>query len=365
MPVHPRPRPARDVGLEDGEEQHAVRLGAAVTKFLVPAVVGHAQQEDRLVAGMEGRGVTAVPLDQVTQAPPRLESQGTTLPKARWPGRRDVLVGLAGSLLPLAAIGAGRTDPFEALERACGGKLGVYAVDTGTGRSLGHRPDERQLMCSIFKLLLAAAVLARVDQGKERLDRRVPYGAGDLLAYAPVSRARLAEGGLAIGALCRAAVEVSDNTAANLLLGSVGGPAGVTRFARGLGDGVTRLDRVELALNDPDGLLDTTTPRAFAGLARTILLGPALAPASRATLESWMVACATGRRRLRAGLPASWSAGDKTGTANTQTNDLAIIRPPGRAPLILAAFYQGGPAATEGRDAVLQQLGSVVARWFA
>ena len=115
--------------------------------------------------------------------------------------------GLAGSLLPFAAIGAGRVGPFEALERAAGGNLGVYAVDTGTGRSLGHRADEPCLMCSTFKLILAAAVLARVDQGRESLDRRVPYGARDLIAYAPVSRARLAEGGLV---RCRPATRPSE-----------------------------------------------------------------------------------------------------------------------------------------------------------
>ena len=280
-------------------------------------------------------------------------------------GRRDVLAGLAASLLPVASIGAGRTDSFEAVEWASGGRLGVYVLDTASGRSLGHRADERFLMCSTLKLLLAAAVLARVEARAERLDRLVPYTASDMLAYAPVSRAHLAEGGLRIGALCRAVVEVSDNTAANLLLASIGGPASVTRFARSLGDRVTRLDRIEPVLNNPHGMFDTSTPRAMAGLMRAVLLGPALALASRTALEGWMMACATGRHRLRAGLPAIWSAGDKTGTSDTQTNDLAIIRPPGRAPLIVAAFYEVGPATTEAREAVLQQVGATVARWAA
>ena len=186
--------------------------------------------------------MTGVALDPITSPPWVPVSRATTCPTSGRPGRRDVLAGLASSLLPVAAIGAGRTDTLAALERASGGRLGVYALDTGTGRSLGHRADERFLMCSTFKLLLAAAVLARVGAGRERLDRRVPYTASDLLPYAPVSRAHLADGSLPIGALCQAAVEVSDNTAANLLLASIGGPTSVTRFARSLGDGVTRLD---------------------------------------------------------------------------------------------------------------------------
>ncbi len=309
--------------------------------------------------------MTGVPLDLITSAPWVPVSQATTCPTSPRPGRRDVLAGLASSLLPVAAIGAGRPDTLAALERASGGRLGVHALDTGSGRRLGHRADERFLMCSTFKLLLAAAVLARVETGREKLDRRVPYGVSDLLEYAPVSRAHLAEGGLTIGAICRAAVEVSDNTAANLLLASIGGPEAVTQFVRGLGDGVTRLDRIEPALNDPDGVFDTSTPRDMAQSVRAVLLGPALAPASRAMLEGWMVACATGRNRLRAGLPSTWSAGDKTGTVDTQTNDLAIIRPPGRAPLIVAAYYQGGPVMIAGREAVLRQVGWIVARWAA
>jgi len=309
--------------------------------------------------------VTGVPLDPITSAPWVRACRASTFPKSWRLGRRDVLAGVAGSLLPVAAISARPPDALAALERASGGRLGMHALDTGTGRSLGHRADEHFLMCSTFKLLLAAAVLARVEAGREKLDRHVPYTVSDLLEYAPVSRAHLAEGGLTIGAMCRAAVEVSDNTAANLLLASIGGPAAVTRFARDLGDGVTRLDRIEPALNDPDGVFDTTTPSAMAGSVRAILLGPALAPASRAMLEGWMVACATGRNRLRAGLPATWSAGDKTGTGDTQTDDLAIIRPPGRAPLIVAAYYEGGPTVTEAREAVLRQVGSIVARWAA
>ncbi len=309
--------------------------------------------------------MTAVPLDVLTAAPLARVSRASTCPISWRPGRRDVLAGLAGSLLSRAAIGAGRTDTLEALERASGGRLGVDALDTGSGRSLGHRADERFLMCSTFKLLLAAAVLARVEAGQEKLDRRVSYAVSDLLEYAPVSRAHLAEGGLTIGVLCRAAVEDSDNTAANLLLASIGGPEAITQFVRGLGDGVTRLDRIEPALNDPDGVFDTSTPRAIAGSVRAVLLGPPLAPASRAMLEGWMMACATGRNRLRAGLPSTWSAGDKTGTVDTQTNDLAIIRPPGRAPLIVAAYYQGGPVMIAGREAVLRQVGWIVARWAA
>ena len=218
-------------------------------------------------------------------------------------------------------------------------------------------------MCSTFKLLLAAAVLARVDAGREALDRPLPFGVPDLLGHAPVTRAHVAQGALGIRALCQAAVEVSDNSAANLLLAALGGPASVTSFARTLGDQVTRLDRTELALNDPSGELDTTTPRAMAGSVQAVLLGATLSVSSCAMLEGWMSACSTGRHRLRAGFPAAWMAGDKTGTSDSQTNDLVLARPPGRAPLVVAAYYEGGNPEMARREAVLRGVGELVAKW--
>lgn len=272
-------------------------------------------------------------------------------------------------ILPLGAAPAPeRNARFEArlaaLEARAGGRLGVAALDTGTGRRLAHRADEPFPLCSTFKVLLAGAVLRKVDRGETRLDRRLPYGKVDLLAYAPVTTARVAEGGMTVGDLCAAAVEVSDNTAANLLLRDLGGPAAVTAFARALGDPLTRLDRTEPTLNEarPGDPRDTTTPAAMVGSLRALLLGPTLRPGSRARLEGWMAACTTGGTRLRAGLPPDWAAGDKTGSgARGTANDIAILRPPHRAPILVAAYLTGSTASDSGRDAVLAEVGRLVA----
>lgn len=153
------------------------------------------------------------------------------------PVRRAVLLGLAATaLLPALPAGAAvdDADALADLERRSGGRLGAFALDTGSGRSLAHRADERFLMCSTTKLASVAAVLARVDAGSERLDRRVPYtAAGIAVGYAPDTKAHLADGGMSLEALCRAAIVHSDNGAANLLFESLGGPGAVTRFARG------------------------------------------------------------------------------------------------------------------------------------
>lgn len=239
-----------------------------------------------------------------------------------------------------AAVSA-RQSAIAKIEAELGGAVGVFALDTGTGRELGHRQDERFALCSTFKWVLAAAMLASVDRGKSSLDEQIAYGPTDILAYAPVTAEHVAEGQLTVRALCRAIITVSDNTAANLLLRKLGGPAKLTEFARSCGDAVTRLDRFEPDLNEnvPDDPRDTTTPRAMVALMQEVLCGSVLANASRELLIEWLEACETGRNRLRAGLPQEWRAGDKTGTGRRgAVNDVVIGFPPGKAPIMIAAY---------------------------
>ena len=274
--------------------------------------------------------------------------------------------------LPLL-IGMGATtslyaaeSPIAEIERRHGGRLGVFAVDTGSGKALSHRADERFLMCSTFKGILAAQVLARVDTGKEQLDRLVHYTEKDLIFTSPVTKANVGRGALPVKALCQAAVEKSDNTAAILLMRSVGGPASLTQFLRGLGDTVIRSDRYEPESNKYNGVLDTTTPRAIATVARSILLGDVLNPQSRAHLESWMTACTPGVNRLRAAFPVDWQAADRPGTSvEEETNDYALVRPPGRAPLLIAAYYDAPGVSMNSREAVLREVGTAFVKWTA
>jgi beta-lactamase class A len=154
---------------------------------------------------------------------------------------------------------------IAAIETRTGGRIGVTALDTGSGKRLGYRSEERFPMCSTFKFLAAAAVLKRVDEKQDQLDRFIHYDARDILEYAPVTKAHLKDGRMTLRDLCAAAIEQSDNTAGNLLLDVIGGPSGPTNFARSLGDGMTRLDRKEPELNSaiPGDERDTTTPAAM------------------------------------------------------------------------------------------------------
>ncbi len=265
--------------------------------------------------------------------------------------RRQLLLGAITAAAPAFAFSAAPNRKLRSLaqiEATAGGRLGVFAINTGTDHKLERRADERFAMCSTFKWLLAAAILSRADRAELSLDDRVSYSRADLLEYAPVTRRYMAEGSMSVASLAEATVTVSDNTAANLLLPRVGGPSGLTEFARSLGDSVTRLDRNEPALNsnDPADPRDTTSPRAMVTLMQRLLCGDALSSSSRDRLLGWLRACETGRDRLRAGLPQNWLVGDKTGTGQRgAVNDVAIAVPPGGAPILIAVYLsEGNPA---------------------
>lgn len=276
---------------------------------------------------------------------------------------------LAASLLAVPAIWANRAlaDEFRnsmaALERRHGGRLGVAVLDTGSGKRLAHRGEERFPLCSTFKFLAAAFVLARVDRGEEKLDRRILYSKSDLVTYSPVTEKHV-ESGMTVADICEAAVTLSDNTAGNLLLGSFGGPAGLTVYMRSLGDAVTRLDRWETALNEaaPGDPRDTTSPDAMLETMRKTVLGAALSSSSRAQLVDWILSSKTGDKRLRAGVPKEWRLGDKTGGGgNNATNDVAVLWPPDRAPIVVTAYYIGADASGDQRNAVLAEVGRLAA----
>lgn len=254
---------------------------------------------------------------------------------------------------------------LSALERRHGGRLGVAMLWTGRQPTIvTQRGAERFPFCSTYKALAAALVLARVDRGQDSLSRLVSFTASDLVAYSPATEPHAGKG-MALGALCEAAVGLSDNTAGNLLLESFGGPAALTAFLRGLGDNTSRLDRREPELNEaaPGDERDTTTPAAFARLLDRLVLGPALRPASRARLAAWMVGSGTGTRRIRAGVPAGWRAGDKTGSgAHNLTNDVAVLWPPKGAPRVVTVFYADATASAVERDAVLAEVGGLATR---
>lgn len=271
--------------------------------------------------------------------------------RARRPERRVFLLGGAAALFSACAAprpsAQRETDSRLAqLESELNGRIGLCALDTGTGAHLRHRGAERYAMCSTFKWVLAAAVLAQVDEGRTLLAQPLSYGPADLLGYSPVTTEHVTERAMPIVELCQAAVELSDNTAANLLLSYIGGPPSLTRFLRRIGD--------------------TSTPDAMVATMQRILLGQALRRDSRTVLLEWLENCRTGLHRLRAGLPPDWSVGDKTGTGqHGAANDDAIIWPPGRAPILIALFLSDSQASADALDATHAQIGRIVAATFA
>jgi beta-lactamase class A len=270
----------------------------------------------------------------------------------------------AGSLLALPAFANDASSALADLERRNGGRLGVAALDTASGRQASWRSDERFPLCSTFKFLAAALVLSRVDHGDERLDRRIVFSAKDLVTYSPVTQDHVGSGGMSVAEICEAAVTLSDNTAGNLLLASFGGPPALTAYARTLGDGSTRLDRIETELNEavPGDPRDTTTPNAMLGDMQRLVVGDALSAGSRERLIGWLLASKTGGKRLRAGLPPDWRTGDKTGGGSNGTaNDIAVAWRPGRAPILVAVYFTGSTISDDARNAVIADVGRLAA----
>ncbi|MFD8981935.1 class A beta-lactamase [Streptomyces sp. NPDC059564] len=272
------------------------------------------------------------------------------------PSRRAVLTAGVGAGAVLAGIpfggtasaaparGADVVRELRALEREHGARLGVFARDTASGRTIAHRADERFPMCSVFKTLAVGAVLRDLDRDGEFLARRVFYTEQDVKdsGFGPVTGLPgNVAGGLTVEQLCAAAICQSDNAAANLLLRELGGPQAVTRFCRSLGDRTTRLDRWEPELNsaEPERLTDTTSPRAIGRTYTALALGDALAPRDRERLTGWLLANTTSTERFRKGLPADWTLADKTGGGAYGTNnDAGITWPPHRPPIVMTVL---------------------------
>lgn len=291
--------------------------------------------------------------------------------------RRSLLLALAAAPLthavdihaaeildkPPAATVLPPAGQLARLERDSGGRLGVAAINTADGRVLAHRGDERFPLCSTFKAMLAAAIVYREPS---LLQRRISYTKADLLAHSPVTEQHVAQG-MTVAELCAATVQYSDNAAANLLMKQIGGPAGVTAFARSIGDKVFRLDRTEPALNSatPGDARDTTTPLAMMASLQKLCVSTALAADKRSLFNDWLIGNTTGDSRIRAGVPHDWQVGDKTGTgAFGTTNDVGVIWPGSRAPLVLALYFTQPGKDAKARSEVLASATRIVVEAF-
>jgi len=278
-----------------------------------------------------------------------LRSAPSNIQMKHSPVRRALL--LAATSAPFASAGAAWAGSapagtaahgrLGALESAAGGRLGVAAFNTADGAQISHRADERFPFCSTFKVLAVSAILKRSAAESGLLQRRIAYSKDELVAYSPIT-GRHAGSGMTASQLCAAALQYSDNTAANLLMKMLGGPAAVTAFARSIGDGESRLDRWETELNTaiPGDPRDTSTPAAMSRNLQRLALGDVLGGAERDRLVEWLRGNTTGAARIRAGVPAGWQVADKTGSGSYGTvNDVAVVWPPGKPPMVLAIYF--------------------------
>ena len=288
--------------------------------------------------------------------------------------RRSIL--LSAAALPLlsacAAIGgqanasASARQQLNAIENSLDGRLGLFALDTASGQRLAYRADERFPMCSTFKLLLVSAMLKMSTQQPGLMQQVLSYRQSDLVDYSPITERHVGVG-MSVAKLCAAALQYSDNTAANLLIAQLGGPAAVTAFARSIGDQQFRLDRWETDLNTaiPGDQRDTSTPESMGRSLQRLALGDALPSAQREQLCVWLRGNTTGAARIKAGIPASWTIGDKTGGGHYGTaNDIAVLWPPHRSPVILAIYTTRHQQTATARNELIAAAARVVIDWL-
>ncbi|WP_425038572.1 class A beta-lactamase [Primorskyibacter sp. S187A] len=257
-------------------------------------------------------------------------------------------------------------EAVQSVEDTLDARVGLVIRRSGTDWSWSHRGDERVLMTSTFKALLCGAILARADAGTLDLDEALAITPSDLQDYAPVTAARVGAF-MSIGDLCLATIDLSDNTAANLLIDRLGGPNSITDFLRSIGDGVGRLDRREPELNtlSANGLWDTSTPDAMAASLETLLMGDVLSQPSRSQLRAWMGLGGVTGSLLRPYVPDTWDVADKSGASASSRSLIAMVTPNVGAPYFVAIYISDAEVSFERRNAALIGLSAAVADLMA
>ncbi len=285
-------------------------------------------------------------------------------------GLARTAAGAAVAFLLWAVSGAAQAEAdrlietVKQVEARLEARVGMYVRDEETGRRWTYNADDRFPMASTFKSLACAALLARVDTGEERLDRVVTFAESDLVPYSPVTKERVGAEGMSLGEVCHATMTMSDNTAANLVMGAIGGPAGLTAFIRSTGDKATRLDRWETDLNEatPNDPRDTTTPKAMARTLRRLAFEEVLSLDSRAQLKDWLKGNEVSDALFRAGVPDDWTVGDRSGAGGYGTRTIAAIMwPPERQPVIATVYITETEASFDARNAAIADIGEAIA----
>lgn len=255
------------------------------------------------------------------------------------------------------------SQKLAALEKSAGGRLGVALIDTADNSQILYRADERFAMCSTSKVMAVAAVLKQSETDSGVLNKKLEIKKSDLVNWNPITEKHV-NSSMTLAELSAATLQYSDNVAMNKIIAHLGGPDKVTAFARTIGDKAFRLDRTEPTLNTaiPGDERDTTTPQAMAQSLRALTLGNALGQAQRAQLVEWLKGNTTGGESIRAGLPKAWVVGDKTGSGDYgTTNDIAVIWPESRAPLVLVTYFTQPKQDAKSRRDVLAAAAKIVA----
>lgn len=285
---------------------------------------------------------------------------------------KKIMFGLVVSLLLLVGCSkeneanseeVGATDfssEFAQLEEKYNAKLGVYAIDTGNEETVAYHAEDRFAYASTFKALAGAVLLK--ENPLSFLDERRMYTKENLVTYSPITEKYVDEG-MTLREIVEAAMQYSDNTAANLLFAEFGGPKELEKALREIGDEVTQMDRLEPDLNEatPGDMRDTSTPKALATNLKIFGLSDELSEEKREIFQQWLKGNTTGDTLIKSGVPTDWVVGDKSGAGSYGTrNDIAIVWPPDKEPIVIAIMSTKQDKEAEHDDRLIGEATKVV-----
>lgn len=251
---------------------------------------------------------------------------------------------------------------IEKIEDQLDARIGVSIYDVTDNKLWSYNGDSRFPLMSTFKTLACAKLLVDVEKGLQSFDTSHVITENSLIAWSPITE-KLIGKNMSLKEACSATMLMSDNTAANIVLSGIKGPKALTHFMRSIGDEVTRLDRIEPALNEglTDDKRDTTTPNAMVKSLHTLLFANVLSTSSKDQLKQWMINNKVTGNLFRSILPENWSIADRSGAGGNGSRGItAVVWPDKSTPLIISIYLTQTDASFLLRNKAIVNIGKEI-----
>lgn len=284
------------------------------------------------------------------------------------PDLKHILILIAFIFAPF--ISRAETNPVESkireIEKRYNCRAGAAVLNTQTETLWSFNGSLRFPMMSTFKTLACANLLYNADSGKKDLNSKVAIEKNSIVEWSPVTEKK-AGMEFTLEEACSAAMIMSDNTAANIVLENTGGPEALTFFMRSIGDQYTRLDRTEPELNEAaqGDIRDTTTPEQMVKTLNMLLFGNILSDESKRKLKDWMIKNKVADSLLRSVLPPGWYIADRSGSGGNGSRGItAVVWSDSRPPLIISIYITRSDGSFEERSKAVAEIGNEIFKFY-